>query len=151
MRLHVVVRLAEHGSQHRQFVRVRGGVREDLGDVDAALPVLLEAERARHQRAGMALPDDDVAFARQRLACEAVQGRLGIERIHVADAAAHEQRDDTLRARREVRLLRGMARGAVCTCRRAGCPAFSSHASPRPLMPPQDSKRKSRLDTNRRT
>ena len=52
-------------------------LRKDLRDVHAALAVLAERERARHQRPGIALPDDDVAFAGQRLAGVFVSAGLG--------------------------------------------------------------------------
>jgi hypothetical protein len=53
----------------------------------------------------MALPHNDFSFTGKRLPGEFVQGRLWIERIHVAHAAAHEQRDHAFRARRKVWLL----------------------------------------------
>ena len=83
-----------------------------------------------------------------------VQRGLGIERVDVADAAAHEQRDHALRARREMRLLRRVRVVPGAPSRRTrhcGSPAsrpswFSRYASARPLTPPPDRNRKSRLD-----
>ena len=46
-------------------------------------------------------------LCRPRLAVELVQERLGVERVEVARPAGHEQEDDALRLRLEVRLLRG--------------------------------------------
>src|SRR5262249_38524184 len=82
-----------------------------------------ERERAGHQRAGIALPYDDIAadFAIQRLTGVPGQRRLWIEGVDVADAAAHEQRDDRGRTRLEVRRLRRVrvdaARFAFARCR----------------------------------
>ena len=69
-------------------------------------PYFRNLKRARHQRPRMALTNDDVAFARERLARVLIQRGFWIERVHVADAAAHEERDDAFRAGREMRLLR---------------------------------------------
>ena len=55
---------------------------------------------------GISLLHLDVALAGQRLAVIFVERGLGVERVEVADAAAHEKRDDILRARLEMRLLR---------------------------------------------
>ena len=70
----------------------------------AALAVLGELERAAHQRAGV-LDDLDLAgdLVEVRLAVMLVEHRLGVEQVHLARAAVHEQVDDRLRLRREVR------------------------------------------------
>ena len=103
------------------------------------LPVLLELKRARHQRAGMALPHDDLALAGQRLSGVFIQRRLGIEGVDVADAAAHEQRNDALCARLEMWFLRMVCVESVATTIAARV-AFlvSRDARPRPLIPPPD-------------
>ena len=106
--LDVVVGSSVDRAQERDLVDVPADGRKDLRDFDPALPVLPEGERARHQRARRTLPHDDVALhlAVDRLAGVLRQRRLGIEGIHLAPAAAHEQRDDGGRARLEVRRLR---------------------------------------------
>ena len=105
--LHVVVRAAIDRAQERNLVDVPAEMREDLRDVDAALSVLLEREWARHQRPGEALAHDHVAayFAVDRLTRILLQRGLGIERVHLAPAAAHEQRDDRRGAGAVVRRL----------------------------------------------
>ena len=72
-----------------------GDVRKELADLDAALAVLLELERRREGRAGLAL---GAAGCRVGSALPAYfcQRRLGIERIDVRRAAVHEQVDDAL-------------------------------------------------------
>ena len=104
-RLDVVVRPAVQRPDERHLVDLLREVREDLGHVEAALAVPVELERARHQRAGMALPHDDRLG--HRLARVLRQRGLVVERVDLADPAAHEQRDDRGRARLEVRGLRG--------------------------------------------
>ena len=99
----------------RQVVHHRAHVREELGDELAALAVALELERAAHERAGVALPHPHPAFARQGLAVVLFEHRFVVERVHVADAAAHEQRNDRLGARLEVWVPRGRRRcDALC-------------------------------------
>ena len=61
VRLHVVVRAAEHRVNERDVVDVLSEVRKHLRHQLSALSVALELERARHQRPGITLPDDDVA------------------------------------------------------------------------------------------
>ena len=125
VRLHVIVRLPVHGSQQRQFIHLRGQPREDFRHIHPALPVLLERERRRHQRPRVPLPHDHIALAFERLPGVFRQRGLGIESVHVADPAAHEQGDHGLRAGLEVRLFRGQralygrVRGARAPRRRA--------------------------------
>ena len=69
-----------------------------------------------------------------RLAGVLVERRLGVEALHVADAADHEQPDDALRLRREVRLAGGRRPGgrvageAVAVEHRAEREAGEAHA-----------------------
>ena len=97
-------------------------VRKDLRDIHPALSVFLEREDGRHQRTRMALPHHDLALARERLSRVFLKRGFGVERVHVARAAAHEQRDHTLGAGREVRLL-----GRVTASDRRPAPGRSSH------------------------
>src|SRR6185436_17803604 len=91
--------------QERNVVNVLADVREDFRHLDAALPVLLEAERARHQRTGKSLADDDITLhlAVDRLARVFRERRLRIEGVHMTPAAAHEERNDGRRPWLEVR------------------------------------------------
>ena len=103
-RLHVIVRAPVDRPQEGQLVDLGGEMRKELRHVHAALPVLLEREGARHQRAREALTDDDAAvhFAVERLSGIPRQGGLRVERVHLADPAAHEERNDGSRAGRVV-------------------------------------------------
>src|SRR5262249_52118029 len=65
-------------------------------------------EWAGHQGTRMPLPHNDLALSGEGCAGVLFQRRLGIEGVDVADAAAHEQRDDALGARRKVGLLRSI-------------------------------------------
>src|ERR1700730_4118010 len=53
----------------------------------------------------MTLANHDLTLSRQRLSGVFLQSGFRVERIDMADTAAHEQRDHALGARREVRLL----------------------------------------------
>ena len=78
-----------------------GEVRHRVGDPRAALAVPGELERAAHDRAG-ALDDLDLAgdLVEVALAVLLVEHRLGVEQVHLARAAVHEQMDDGLGLRR---------------------------------------------------
>ncbi len=106
--LHVIVRAPVDRSQERHPVDVAAQLWKELRHLDAALAVLLEGERARHQWARVSLTHDDVALhlAVDRLARVLRQRRLRIERVHLTPAAAHEERDDGGRAWFEVRRFR---------------------------------------------
>src|SRR3954451_9389295 len=94
---------------------MRCNARKDFGYIETAIPILPKLKRARHQWAWMALPDDHLSLAREGLAGELVQRGLRIERVHVTDAAAHEEGDDALCAGLEMRLLRVAWVGANTT------------------------------------
>ena len=86
------------------------GVRDlgvQLWNVDEGAEDRLVPEGARHQRSGKPLPHDHIALHLpvNRLACVLRQRGLRVERIHLAPAAAHEQRDHGRRARLEMRRL----------------------------------------------
>ena len=143
MRLHVVVRLAERGSEQRKLVHVRRHVRKDLGHVHPALPVLLELEWARHQRAGMTLSDDDVALARQA-ADRRKRFNAGLgSNVSTWLTPPLMNSEMTLFARAGIcGFLAGIAPFCpVLQVLASRLSAFSSHASPSPLMPPHDSNR----------
>ena len=101
----VIVARAVHRADHAQVVGVGGEAREEVGDVDAALTVLADAERALHCRAVAASHERVFAAIDGDLsAVETIERRLRIEQIDVARAAVHVEEDDALRLRREVRL-----------------------------------------------
>ena len=100
------------------------GVRQPVADLDAALAVLLEADLQREELVPLlavgVVDDDDtrelellgILHVLERRLGDRLAGVLGelglrVERLHVGDAAVHEQPDDGLRLRREVRLAVG--------------------------------------------
>src|SRR2546425_2280281 len=78
--------------------------REDLADLDAALPASLEGERRAHEVAG--LPLGLRISARHRLAVVLVQKRFRVERINLRQAAVQEKEDDVFGLGGEVRRFR---------------------------------------------
>src|SRR5262249_45357627 len=73
---------------------------------DSRFPILFELVRAAHDRTRKALLNLYLSLHGQGLAVEFVERRFGIKRIQMADTAAHEQRNDILDARLEMRWLR---------------------------------------------
>ena len=98
MGLDVVVRFREDAADEGVFVGKGSEFGEEFTDFEAALAVAMELKRRGHQGPGVALADDDVAFAGEGLAGKAGEGGLGVEGVYVADAAAHEQGDDAFGA-----------------------------------------------------
>ena len=90
------------GANHAQIIGPRTDVREQVADGQAALTVLLELPGRLQQvaRAGELHPR---FLAGKRLAVVPLQRRLGIKRVHLRRAAVHEQEDDPLGLRLEVR------------------------------------------------
>ena len=127
-RLDVIVRLAVDRSHEGNLVGVTADQGKDVRHFDPGPSVFLELKRARHQRAGMALAHDDVAadLAVERLTGVFDQGGLGIERVDVTDASAHEQGDHRGRTWLEVWRFRGVRIGPdrCGTARRAGVAAI---------------------------
>src|SRR3954464_5178141 len=82
---------------------------KDLADLRAALPVAFEPERRTHQVAGLALSAQ--VAASQWLPMMFIEHGLGVERIDLRHAAIHEQEDNALGPRGEVRRLRRQGRG----------------------------------------
>src|SRR5215469_12490839 len=85
------------------LVHFRGDVRKDLRDILSALSVLLEFEDTRHDRTRPAVVDTDIAG--QNLARVFFHRRLVLKGFHLADPAGIEDRDDSFRARLEMRSL----------------------------------------------
>ena len=105
-RLVVVGMIGLQRADNAQIIDAFRDVREQARDLDAASAVRLEGpvrllEEARVV-AGPPLPFVDG----DGLAVVAEQGRLGVEGVDVRNAARHEEEDDVLGARREVRRLR---------------------------------------------
>ncbi len=81
-----------------------GRAGEELADLDAALAVLLERERRAQGRAGLALGAE--GRPGKRLAVVLRQQRLGIKGVDLRRSTVHEQVDDLLGSRGEMRRLR---------------------------------------------
>ena len=102
----VVVLPQVHRVQERHLVDVLRQVREHLGDPRAGLAVLLPLERrlealaAGGEEAGLGIGPGEF------LAVALLQFRLVVPGIDLRRPAGHEQPDDRLRLRREMRLLR---------------------------------------------
>jgi hypothetical protein len=89
----VDIGLGGHGHQERQVIDAFGHVRQGAADPAAALPVLFPLEGRLHdgaRRAGYGGLDAKIYL----LAVPLDQLRLVVERVHLADAAVHEELDD---------------------------------------------------------
>ena len=87
----VIIGATLPGADHGQIIHHGPDVGKQLRHFDSRLAVLLEPERAAHQRPGIALAYPHPTLAGEWLAMELRQHRLGIEGVHVADATTHEQ------------------------------------------------------------
>ena len=94
-------------------------VRKQRRDLPAALAVLLELPGTRQQRrvAFGELADDGAVAGRQRLAVVFFERGFGVESVHLAGPADHEQEDDGFRLGREMRRLGGQRIHALCCSR----------------------------------
>ena len=101
--------LVEVGTHDGKLVSLRGHVREQVGHFQAGLPVALERPPGAQQRPLEKLAVLEVFVAKavgRQLPVQLVQQRLGVERIHVARAALHEEVDHSLGCRRQRRWTR---------------------------------------------
>ena len=80
-------------------------VREEFAHLEAALPVLFELERRGQQSRCRALGAEVDLLG--PLAGELVDGRLRVQEVRAERASVHEQMNDPLRLRLEVRAARG--------------------------------------------
>ena len=96
---------------HAHVVRALAQMGEQLAYFHAALPVLLEGERRAHQSTRLPLGRDGAA--RQGLTVVLVEHRLGIERIHLREAAVHEKEDDALGLRGVIERPAGQFPGLI--------------------------------------
>ena len=126
----VVVVGGVHRADHGDVVDAAADVRQPVADLDAALAVFLEADLERIELVpllAVGIVDDrdpgqlellGVLHVLERRLADGLAGvlgehRLGVEGLQVADAAVHEQPDDALGLRREVRLAVGRRPFAV--------------------------------------
>jgi hypothetical protein len=99
----VVDRLRVHRPDNTEVVDDAGGVREEVGDPRAVLPVLAEAEDRSRERDGRLVPRharQPLPLAHrvgQLLAVARVQHRLVVERLDLRGATRHEEVNDPLR------------------------------------------------------
>ena len=99
-------RVGGHRVQERDVVDAGGEVREQVADHLAALAVGLEFPLRPDDAAFVLLATPAERLHGDRLAVEIVELRLVVERVDLARAAVHEQEDDALGLRSEVRRLR---------------------------------------------
>ena len=100
----VVVRLGKARVNERHLIHVPGQVRKELRDPGARPAVAGEFEGRLHQGTDLGREKTGVLVeAGQLLAVVPVQRGLVVPGIHLARAAVHEEPDDRLRPRREVR------------------------------------------------
>jgi len=101
----VVDALADHRLDEAEVVDPIANVREEVADLVAALSAGAELPLGLHQRARRVLVvERERALDGQRIAVVLEQIRLVVERVDGRRAAVHEEEDDVLGARREVRL-----------------------------------------------
>ncbi len=91
------------------IIGVRVEMRDEVGHVHPRLSELAPlAVAAQAKRVGFEELAVNLAEAgRQRLRVEAVQKRLGVEQVHLAGTAGHEQENTALGLRRQMAGLRG--------------------------------------------
>src|SRR5688572_4356071 len=94
----MVLVLGVHPAQHAELVRLLRGFRQQIHDLRAALPMLLETPTGAQELA---------VFLAALLSVSRAEGRLRIEGLHVWRSAPHAEKDHPLRARGEVRRLDG--------------------------------------------
>src|SRR5262249_49623746 len=89
--------IAVTGTQHGKVVDPCGGVREQVGNLDAGLTVLLE-DALTAKQAGILLDELILRLAElcgTRLAVEVIQERLGVEGVEMTGSAGHEEENDS--------------------------------------------------------
>ncbi len=120
-------------AQKANVVDARADVREPVGHLDAALAVLLEGALGREQLVLVhaAARLHRAERLRQLFAVQSREFGLRVEGVHVRRPAGHEQEDDALRGRLEVRLLRRerVRRAQRASSARASSPSMAASAS----------------------
>ena len=122
-------------SNQRDIVGVGVQVRHEVRHVHSRLPILAPlAVAAQAERVGFEKLAVDLAEARrQRLRVEPVQERLGVEQVHLARAAGHEQKNAALGLGRQVARpgsqRTGGRRGPCVACQQIGQPEQAEPAA----------------------
>ncbi len=114
-RAFVIDAFGVHRPHEREPVGDAPGVRQQFAQFDAGTAVLLELERRAEHVALLLVEVHFEVAAGIGLAVIFVQGRLGIEQIHLARAAVLKQADDVLRfgPRHRTGLFRRAAVGSL--------------------------------------
>ena len=99
-------RVGGHRMDEPDIVHARREVREKIAHMLAALPVLLELPLRSDHAALVPFSAAAKGLHINRLPVERVERGLVVKRVHLARPAIHEEENDALRLRREVRLLR---------------------------------------------
>ena len=117
-RLAVVVVLAVHRAHERQLIRERGEPRQRVAHIHATLAAPSEAPRASEDAVGFAALLKRLHALAMRLAVELVEQRLRVEQIHLARPADLREKNDCLRAGRNIRGTRSERRSRAARCAR---------------------------------
>ena len=88
-----------HRANDSDLIDRFGDMREELADLDPALPMATEFERRTEGRAGFSLGAQ--VFYRQLLAVQFIELGLRVEGVDVGGTSVHEEVDDPLRLRGE--------------------------------------------------
>ena len=89
-------RIRGHGVQKGDVVHARGKVREQLGDMLAALTILLEGILGPHHSAFILFAAPAERFDWYGFAIQGIKIRFVVKRINLAGPAIHEQEDHAL-------------------------------------------------------
>ena len=94
----MIGRVGDHGADEGQLVHLPGQMRQDFRQPDARLPVPGELEGAAHQGPGLfrVLHVGDGHLVQVGLSVMLVQQGLGVEQVHLAGPAVHEEVNDGL-------------------------------------------------------
>src|SRR3984957_894506 len=104
----MIERVSDHAADQANIVGAGCDVGNVIGKFDAALPVRREFTRAREHRRGRFDEGEPQVLGHrrwERLAGVFLQRGLGVEQIHLARRAFHEQAEDVFGVRREMRSL----------------------------------------------
>src|SRR5436190_8608248 len=100
-----------HRPDQRDVICTSGDVRQQIGNLHAALAVLAEHPLRAHHRGRVLLQERELRIShdgrRQGLAVILIEQGFRIEEVHLAGAALQEDEDATLSRRREMRFARG--------------------------------------------
>ena len=93
-------RVRVHRANHAEVIRMSRRVREEIGNLQPALPARPKLERRLHQIPDRPPVRPDLRLPRVRGPMKLVEHRFWIERVHLRRRAIHEQKHAMLRRRR---------------------------------------------------